>query len=164
MATRAHRIPIVDAGMRRLWRIGWMHNRVRMIVASFLVTHLLITWKAGAAWFWDTLVDADLANNSASWQWVAGCGVDAVPYFRTFNPVLQGRKFDANGDYVRRFVPEITNLPDAYLHAPCKAPVEILRGAGVVLGDTYPRPIVDLGEGRRRALTAFSSISVRRTG
>jgi deoxyribodipyrimidine photo-lyase len=108
--------PIVDAGMRQLWQTGWMHNRVRMIVASFLVKHLLINWTEGERWFWDTLVDADPANNPASWQWVAGCGADAAPYFRIFNPVLQGEKFDPDGRYVREFVPELTRLPDAVVH------------------------------------------------
>ena len=115
-------IPIVDAGMRQLWQTGWMHNRVRMIVASFLVKHLLIDWRAGEAWFWDTLVDADLANNATNWQWVAGSGIDAQPFFRIFNPVTQGQKFDAAGAYVRRFVPELAKLPDAHLHAPWQAP------------------------------------------
>ena len=114
--------PIVDAGMRQLWHTGWMHNRVRMIAASFLIKHLLIDWRTGEAWFWDTLVDADPANNAASWQWVAGCGADAAPYFRIFNPVLQGEKFDPEGDYVRRWVPELARLPAAHIHAPWEAP------------------------------------------
>ncbi|HEX2942567.1 MAG TPA: deoxyribodipyrimidine photo-lyase [Rhodopila sp.] len=151
-------VPIVDAGMRQLWRTGWMHNRVRMIVASFLVKHLMIRWQDGEAWFWDTLVDADLANNAASWQWVAGCGADAAPYFRVFNPVLQGRKFDADGDYVRRFVPELARLPARHIHAPWEAPSAVLAGAGVRLGGTYPHPIVDLGAGRARALAAYEHI------
>ncbi len=151
-------IPIVDAGMRQLWRTGWMHNRVRMITASFLVKHLLIPWQAGAAWFWDCLVDADAASNAASWQWVAGCGADAAPYFRIFNPVLQGEKFDPEGAYVRRFVPELARLPDRALHAPWDAPEAVLRGAGVTLGKTYPRPIIDLKAGRERALAAFKTI------
>ncbi len=150
--------PIVDAGMRQLWRLGWMHNRVRMIVASFLVKHLLQPWQDGAAWFLDTLVDADLAANSASWQWVAGCGSDAAPYFRVFNPVLQGEKFDADGAYVRHFVPEIAALPDKWLHQPWAAPAAVLRDAGITLGRDYPRPVVDHGEGRARALAAFASI------
>ena len=152
-------IPIVDAGMRQLWQTGWMHNRVRMIVASFLVKHLLIPWQAGQAWFWDTLVDADLASNAASWQWVAGSGADAAPYFRVFNPVLQGRKFDADGAYVRRYVPELAALPDTLLHAPWEAPPALLRAAGVTLGHTYPSPIVDLAAGRARALAALAAIS-----
>jgi deoxyribodipyrimidine photo-lyase len=150
--------PIVDAGMRELWRTGWMHNRVRMVAASFLVKHLLLPWQAGQAWFWDTLVDADLASNSASWQWVAGCGADAAPYFRVFNPMLQGAKFDPDGAYVRRFVPELAALPNEYLHAPWQAPADVLRRAGVALGATYPKPIVDHGEARVRALAAFRSL------
>jgi deoxyribodipyrimidine photo-lyase len=150
--------PIVDAAMRELWTTGWMHNRARMIAASFLVKHLLQPWQAGAAWFWDTLVDADLANNSASWQWVAGCGSDAAPYFRVFNPVLQGRKFDGAGAYVRRWVPELAKLPDAWIHKPWEAPSDVLAAAGVALGPTYPHPIIGLGEGRNRALKAFRKI------
>ena len=150
--------PIVDAGMRQLWRTGWMHNRVRMIVASFLIKDLLIPWQAGEAWFWDTLVDADLANNSASWQWVAGCGADAAPYFRIFNPVSQGEKFDPNGDYVREFVPEIARLPKKYIHAPWTAPEAILAESGVTLGKSYPNPIVDHAEARRRALEGYDKI------
>jgi deoxyribodipyrimidine photo-lyase len=152
-------VPIVDAGMRQLWQTGWMHNRVRMVTASFLVKHLLIPWQAGEAWFWDTLVDADLAANSASWQWVSGSGADAAPYFRVFNPVLQGRKFDADGDYVRRHVPELAKLDAAHIHAPWEAPEPVLQAAGVVLGKTYPRPIVDLAEGRARALAAYAAIT-----
>jgi deoxyribodipyrimidine photo-lyase len=151
-------VPIVDAGMRQLWQTGWMHNRVRMVVASFLVKHLLIPWQDGEAWFWDTLVDADLAQNAASWQWVAGCGADAAPYFRVFNPVLQGRKFDPDGAYVRRFVPELAALPDAAIHAPWEAAPLLLAGAGVRLGATYPHPIVDLPMGRDRALAAFAAL------
>jgi deoxyribodipyrimidine photo-lyase len=151
-------IPIVDAGMRQLWQIGWMHNRVRMIVASFLIKHLMIPWQDGEAWFWDTLVDADLASNAGNWQWVAGCGADAAPYFRIFNPVLQGRKFDTDGDYVRHFVPELARLDATYLHAPWEAPHDVLDTAGVRLGDTYPMPIVDLAQGRVRALDAYAGI------
>ena len=150
--------PIVDAGMRELWRTGWMHNRVRMIVASFLVKHLLVPWKRGEDWFWDTLVDADLANNAASWQWVAGCGADAAPYFRIFNPILQGAKFDPDGDYVRKWVPEIAKLPTEHLFAPWEAPAEILAKAGVALGKSYPKPLVDHGAARARALAAFQSL------
>ena len=150
--------PIVDAGMRELWRTGWMHNRVRMIVASFLVKHLLIPWHEGEYWFWDCLAEADLAANAASWQWVAGCGADAAPYFRVFNPVLQGQKFDADGAYVRHYVPEIAALPDEYLHAPWTSPKNVLTNARVTLGETYPLPIVDLMEGRDRALKAYESI------
>jgi deoxyribodipyrimidine photo-lyase len=148
-------IPMVDAGMRQLWQTGWMHNRVRMIVASFLIKHLLIRWQDGAAWFWDTLVDADLASNSANWQWVAGCGADAAPFFRVFNPVLQGQKFDPDGIYVRRFVPELGKLPNRYIHAPWEAPKAALTAAGVTLGRTYPQPLIDLRAGRERALDAF---------
>jgi deoxyribodipyrimidine photo-lyase len=150
--------PIVDAGMRQLWQTGWMHNRVRMIAASFLTKHLLLPWQTGARWFWDTLVDADLASNSASWQWVAGCGADAAPYFRIFNPILQGQKFDPTGAYVRQFVPEISELPDTYLHQPWMAPDDVLARAGVRLGDTYPRPIVAHDAARQRALEAFAMI------
>jgi deoxyribodipyrimidine photo-lyase len=139
-------IPIVDAGMRQLWQTGWMHNRVRMIVASFLIKHLRIHWRRGEEWFWDTLVDADLANNSANWQWVAGCGADAAPFFRIFNPVLQGEKFDPEGIYVRRFVPELIKLSNKYIHRPWDAPEP---------PQNYPAPIVDLAKGRDRALAAF---------
>ncbi len=148
-------VPIVDAGMRQLWRTGWMHNRVRMIAASFLVKHLLISWKAGEAWFWDTLVDADLASNAASWQWIAGTGIDSQPFFRVFNPVTQGQKFDGDGAYVRRFVPELAALPDRYLHAPWTAPQQELARAGITLGKTYPKPVIDLVAGRNRALDAY---------
>jgi deoxyribodipyrimidine photo-lyase len=150
--------PIVDAGMRQLWRTGWMHNRVRMIAGSLLVKHLLQPWQAGEAWFWDTLVDGDLASNSASWQWVAGCGADAAPYFRVFNPVLQGEKFDADGAYVRRWVPELARLPDRFLHKPWEAPEQVLRAAGVVLGSDYPHPVVDHAAGRARALGAYAAL------
>ncbi len=150
--------PIVDAGMRELWATGWMHNRVRMIAASFLVKHLLIPWQDGAAWFWNTLVDADLANNSVSWQWVAGCGVDAAPFFRIFNPVLQGRKFDPEGTYVRRWVPELANLPDRYIHQPWTTPKDILKDSGVSLGSDYPFPVVDHMAARNRSLAAFKQL------
>lgn len=149
--------PIVDAGMRQLWRTGWMHNRVRMIAASFLVKDLLIPWQAGEAWFWDTLVDADLASNAASWQWVAGSGADAAPYFRVFNPVSQGQKFDPDGAYVRRWVPELARLPDAFVHEPWAAsPIE-RAAAGVTLGRDYPNPIVDHAAARVRALAALET-------
>ena len=151
-------VPIVDAGMRQLWQTGWMHNRVRMIVASFLIKHLMIDWRLGEKWFWDTLVDADLAANAANWQWVAGSGSDAAPYFRIFNPVLQGRKFDPDGAYTRQFVPEIATLETRHIHAPWDAPPDTLRAAGVVLGQTYPSPLVDLGFGRERALAAFGTL------
>ena len=147
--------PIVDAGMRQLWHTGWMHNRVRMITASFLIKDLLISWQEGASWFWDALVDADLANNSASWQWVAGCGADAAPYFRVFNPVIQGQKFDSQGKYVRHWVPELALLPDKYIHNPWGAPANILKSTGIKLGDTYPFPLVDHAKARLRALEAF---------
>ncbi|SOE08411.1 deoxyribodipyrimidine photo-lyase type I [Hoeflea halophila] len=150
--------PIVDAGMRQLWQTGWLHNRVRMIVASFLTKHLLIDWRTGEDWFWDTLVDADPASNAASWQWVAGSGADAAPYFRIFNPVLQGLKFDSDGDYVRRFVPELAGIPNKYIHKPWDAPGKVLDAAGVRLGDTYPHPIVDHQLARDRALAAYQEI------
>lgn len=155
-------VPIVDAGMRELWQTGWMHNRVRMVVASYLVKNLLIPWQRGEAWFWDTLVDADLANNSAGWQWVAGSGADAAPYFRIFNPVRQGERFDVNGRYVRRWVPEVAKLPDAYVHRPWEAPQSILDAAGMALGRDYPEPLVDLSTTRTRALAAYEKIGKSR--
>lgn len=151
-------VPMVDAGMRELWQTGYMHNRVRMIVGSFLVKNLQLHWHHGERWFWDTLVDADLANNSASWQWIAGCGADAAPYFRIFNPVTQGQKFDSSGEYVRKYIPEIAKLPDKYLFSPWEAPELILQTADVKLGETYPKPIVDLKQSREKALAAFSSL------
>ena len=154
--------PIVDSGMRALWATGWMHNRVRMIVASFLVKDLLQHWREGARWFWDTLVDADLANNTLGWQWAAGCGADAAPFFRIFNPVLQGEKFDPRGDYVRRWVPEIARLPARWIHRPWAAPAKVLAAAGVVIGRHYPRPIVDHAAARIRALAAWEGL--RRSG
>ncbi len=150
--------PIVDAGMRELWHTGYMHNRVRMIVASFLIKHLLLPWQQGEAWFWDTLVDADLASNAASWQWVAGSGADAAPYFRIFNPITQGEKFDTRGVYVRTWVPELKDLPDDVLHAPWTASAFTLAAAGVTLGKTYPHPIVDHAAARERALAALSAV------
>ncbi|MBC7280786.1 deoxyribodipyrimidine photo-lyase [Hoeflea sp.] len=150
--------PIVDAGMRELWRTGWMHNRVRMVAASFLTKHLMIDWREGEAWFWDTLVDADPASNAASWQWVAGSGADAAPYFRIFNPVLQGEKFDPDGDYVRRNLPELGKMPARYIHKPWEAPDRVLETAGVRLGETYPKPIVDHQAARQRALAAYQQI------
>ena len=150
--------PIVDAGMRQLWATGWMHNRVRMVVASFLVKHLRLPWQEGAAWFWDTLVDADLASNTLGWQWSAGCGADAAPYFRIFAPVTQGEKFDGGGRYVRRWVPELAQLPDKYIHAPWTAPANVLETAGVRLGDHYPRPVVDHATARAEALEAFKNL------
>jgi deoxyribodipyrimidine photo-lyase len=151
-------VPMVDAGMRELWQTGYMHNRVRMVVASFLVKNLLIHWRHGEAWFRDTLLDADLANNSASWQWVAGCGADAAPYFRIFNPVTQGQKFDPQGEYIRQYVPEIASLPDKYLFSPWEAPDEVLAEAGITLGKDYPHPLVDLKTSRENALAAYDTI------
>lgn len=145
-------LPVVDAGMRELWETGYMQNRVRMLVASLLAKNLLIDWRLGEQWFWDCLVDADVANNPASWQWVAGSGLDASPYFRIFNPVVQGERFDAAGDYVRRWVPELARLPDAWLHEPSTAPADVLAKAGVTIGRDYPMPIVDLKASRARAL------------
>jgi deoxyribodipyrimidine photo-lyase len=150
--------PIVDAGMRQLWRTGWMHNRVRMVAASLLVKHLLQPWQCGARWFWDTLVDADLASNTMGWQWVAGCGADAAPYFRIFNPVLQGQKFDPHGDYVREWVPELAALPAPDIHQPWAADPVVLQGARIQLDQDYPLPVVGLKEGRQRALDALQSM------
>ncbi|MBM3319617.1 MAG: deoxyribodipyrimidine photo-lyase [Candidatus Eisenbacteria bacterium] len=150
--------PFVDAGMRELWTTGWMHNRVRMVAASFLTKDLLLPWQEGARWFWDTLVDADLANNTLGWQWTAGCGADAAPYFRVFHPSAQGARYDPEGAYVRRWVREISALPYRFIHEPWKAPEEVLRAAGVRLGKTYPRPIVDHREARERTLAAYGSI------
>jgi deoxyribodipyrimidine photo-lyase len=149
--------PVVDAGMRELWHTGYMHNRARMICASFLCKHLLLPWQAGLAWFHDTLVDADYANNAASWQWVAGCGTDAAPYIRVFNPILQGQRFDAKGEYVRSWVPELAQLPDKLIHQPWEASDDILAQAGITLGDTYPQPIVDHKAARQVALEAYAS-------
>ncbi|KAF0093002.1 MAG: deoxyribodipyrimidine photo-lyase [Puniceicoccaceae bacterium 5H] len=150
--------PIVDAGMRQLWQTGWMHNRVRMVVGSLLVKHLLIGWQEGEAWFWDTLVDADLASNVLGWQWVAGSGADAAPYFRIFNPMTQAEKFDPEGAYIRRWVPELAKLPNKYLQAPWTAPANVLEYAGVELGEHYPWPIIDHRKGRQRALDAFERV------
>ncbi|EHH68090.1 cryptochrome/photolyase family protein [Gluconobacter morbifer] len=151
-------IPVVDAAMRQLWQTGWMHNRARMIVGSFLTKHLLVDWREGEAWFWDTLVDADRANNTMNWQWVAGTGIDAAPFFRVFNPSRQAEKFDPDGDYIRRWVPELAKLSGKALVEPWKAQAEDLHAAGVTLGKTYPHPIVDLAEGRSRALVTFRSL------
>jgi len=153
--------PIVDAGMRELWQTGWMHNRVRMIAGSFLVKDLLLPWGAGARWFWDTLVDADLASNTLGWQWVAGCGADAAPFFRIFNPLTQGVRFDPAGAYVRRWVPELAALPDDWLHRPWAAPAGVLRAAGVRLGETYPHPLVEHAAARKSALEAFAAMNAR---
>ena len=153
--------PLVDAGIRELWHTGWMHNRVRMVAASFLVKHLLIDWRAGADWFWDTLVDADLANNAANWQWVAGCGADAAPYFRIFNPVRQAERFDPEGDYVRHWIPELKDLASKWIHAPWTAPAVELQDAGIVLGKSYPAPIVDHAAAREQALAAYDALKGR---
>jgi len=151
-------IPLVDAGMRQLWTTGWMHNRVRMVVASLLTKNLFVPWQEGARWFWDTLVDADLANNTMGWQWTAGCGADAAPYFRIFNPVRQGGRFDPDGHYVRRWVPELEKLPAKWIHNPWQAPASVLEAAGVILGNTYPGPIVDLSESRAIALQIWDQV------
>lgn len=153
--------PIVDAGMRQLWQTGWMHNRVRMIVASLLVKHLLIPWQRGAEWFADTLVDADTANNSASWQWVAGSGTDAAPYFRIFNPIAQGQKFDPDGDYVRRWVPELKDLPKQFIHEPWTADAFTQQTSGVTIGEDYPYPIIEHKAGREQALAAYQAMRER---
>ncbi len=150
--------PLVDAGMRQLWHSGWMHNRVRMVVGSFLVKDLLLPWQVGAAWFWDTLVDADLANNTLGWQWVAGCGADAAPYFRIFNPVLQSQKFDADGTYIRTWLPELAHLDARHIHAPWQADSSTLARAGITLGEDYPPPLVDHAHARQAALAALASI------
>ena len=153
--------PLVDAGMRQLWATGFMHNRVRMVVGSFLVKHLLIDWREGERWFWDTLVDADPANNAASWQWVAGSGIDASPYYRVFNPITQGERFDPDGVYVARWVPELAGLPKGVIHRPWEASQPMLDSAGITLGDTYPLPIIAHDDGRRRALEAFEHVKRR---
>jgi len=150
--------PIVDAGMRELWQTGTMHNRVRMIVGSFLVKNLLIHWRRGFEWFWDCLFDANVANNSFGWQWIAGSGADAAPYFRIFNPILQGKKFDADGHYTRRYVPELSAMPNRYLFNPWEAPKSVLDQAGITLGVHYPRPVVSVDHSRREALAAFGSL------
>ncbi len=150
--------PIVDAGMRELRETGWINNRVRMIVASFLVKDLLLPWQEGAGWFLDTLLDADLANNTLGWQWVAGCGADAAPFFRVMNPVGQGSRYDPKGDYVRRWVPELAALPAKWIHCPWRAPADVLSGAGVGLGITYPPPVVEHGAARERAIKAWKSL------
>ena len=153
--------PIVDAGMRQLWRTGWMHNRVRMIVGSFLTKHLRISWLEGARWFWDTLVDADLASNTLGWQWIGGCGADAAPYFRVFNPMTQGEKFDPDGQYVRHWVPELAKLPNSVIHQPWTAAPDVLHRMNVMLGQTYPAPIVEHANARQEALEAFSTLRGR---
>ena len=151
-------IPIVDAGMRELWTTGVMHNRIRMIAASLLTKNLCIPWQEGARWFWDTLVDADLANNTMGWQWTAGSGADAAPFFRIFNPVLQGEKFDAAGVYVRRWVPELANLGNKFIHQPWSAGPDTLADAGIRLGREYPQPVVDLKNSRKQALAAWDRV------
>ena len=154
--------PIVDAGMRQLWQTGWMHNRVRMIVGSLLVKHLLQHWIDGARWFWDTLVDADLANNTMGWQWIGGCGADAAPYFRIFNPITQGERFDPKGDYVKRYIPELAKLPAKYVHKPWELGELDLAAADVTLGKNYPLPVMDHSKGRQRALDAFDELKRKR--
>lgn len=147
-------VPLVDAGMRELWTTGWMHNRVRMVVASFLCKNLRLHWLHGARWFWDTLVDADLANNTQGWQWSAGCGADAAPYFRIFNPVAQGERFDPQGHYVRRWLPELARVPAAALQAPWTLrPLE--RAEAGIAGTPWAQPIVDLADSRAAALAAY---------
>ena len=152
--------PIIDAGMRELWSTGYMHNRLRMIVGSFLVKNLLLHWHEGEKWFWDCLVDADLASNSAGWQWIAGCGADAAPYFRIFNPITQGLRFDPNGDYTRRYIPEISMLPNKFLFNPWDAPNEVLKESNIKLGETYPKPIVDIKISRAKALSTFAKLKI----
>jgi deoxyribodipyrimidine photo-lyase len=149
---------MVDAGMRQLWKTGWMHNRVRMIAGSFLVKDLLLSWTEGARWFWDTLVDADLSNNSLGWQWVAGCGADSAPYFRVFNPLLQATRFDPDGTYVREWVPELARLPSEWIHRPWAAPHDLLGQAGIRLGIDYPNRLVDHDQARLAALAALATL------
>ena len=150
--------PIIDAAMRQLWKTGWMHNRLRMVVASFLVKDLFIHWKEGAAWFWDTLVDADLANNTLGWQWAAGSGPDAAPFFRIFNPILQGEKFDPDGKFIKKFVPELAKLSEKWIHKPWLAPESELKKGGIELGKNYPQPLVNHSEARKAALEAYQLI------
>ena len=150
--------PMVDAGMRQLYETGWMHNRVRMVVASFLVKHLLLSWQDGARWFWDTLVDADLASNTQGWQWAAGCGADAAPYFRIFNPITQGEKFDGKGEYTSKWIPSLKQLPGKWIFKPWEAPPDLLLVSDVFLGNNYPHPCVDHKFGRERALSALASL------
>ena len=154
--------PIIDAGMRQLWQTGYLSNRLRMLVGSFLTKDLLVHWHSGAEWFWDRLADADLANNSMGWQWVAGCGIDAAPFFRIFNPTSQGEKFDPGGDYIRRYVPELAKLPPKWIHKPAEAPVEILQNAGLRLGEDYPHPIIDHRHARQAALDGYQQIKAPR--
>jgi deoxyribodipyrimidine photo-lyase len=154
--------PLIDAGMRELWASGWMHNRVRMVVASFLVKNLRIPWQEGARWFSDTLVDADLANNTLGWQWAAGCGADAAPYFRIFNPRLQGEKFDPDGVYVRRWLPELARVPRRYVHAPWTMPAAVQDDCGCMIERDYPAPVVDFATSRREALAAYDELKSKR--
>ncbi len=153
--------PVIDAAMRQLWETGWMHNRARMVVGSFLVKHLLQEWQSGADWFWDTLVDADLPNNTMGWQWVGGCGADAAPYFRVFNPLLQAKKFDKDGEYVRRYLPELAKIPGKLIHEPWELTEIELAAYGVKLGDTYPERMINLSEGRDGALNAYREFKER---
>lgn len=155
--------PLIDAGMRQLWRIGWMHNRVRMVVGSFLTKNLHIHWREGAKWFWDTLLDADLANNSFNWQWVSGSGIDPAPYFRIFNPILQSQKFDPKGKYIAQWVPELKNLPSPWIHKPWEAPKDVLQDAGIKIGIDYPYPIVDLNETRKASLDSYKKLKLKGT-
>ena len=152
-------VPIVDAGMKELYEMGWMHNRVRMIVGSFLTKNLLIHWKNGEKWFFDTLVDADIGSNAAGWQWISGSGADASPFFRIFNPILQGKKFDPKGDYVRKYIPSLNKIPDKFIHSPWEMTSDDQKKYNFILGKDYPLPIVDLGETRKRALAAFKTLS-----
>ncbi len=152
-------VPIVDAGMKELYEMGWMHNRVRMIVGSFLTKNLLIHWKNGEKWFFDTLVDADIGSNAAGWQWISGSGADASPFFRIFNPILQGKKFDPKGDYVRKYIPSLNKIPDKFIHSPWEMTNDDQKKYNFTLGKDYPLPIVDLGETRKRALAAFKTLS-----
>ena len=150
--------PIIDAGMRELWQTGYMHNRVRMIVGSFLVKNLLNDWRRGEAWFWDCLFDASTASNSASWQWVAGTGTDSTPYFRIFNPITQSQKFDPDGAYIRKFIPEIKKLPNKYIFCPWETPNDLQEELSTIVGKDYPEPIVEIKKSRELALNAFASI------
>jgi deoxyribodipyrimidine photo-lyase len=156
--------PLVDAGMRQLWQTGYMHNRIRMITASFLTKNLLIDWREGAKWFWHTLLDADLASNSMNWQWVAGSGADAAPYFRIFNPITQSKKFDPAGEYIRHWIPELNKLPDKYIHQPMEAPPNILKSAGIILGINYPFPIIDHTVTRQKALSVYRKLKGKKPG
>ena len=144
--------------MRELWSTGWMHNRIRMVTASFLTKHLLLPWQMGEKWFWNTLLDADPASNTSGWQWVSGSGADAAPYFRIFNPIIQGQKFDPEGEYVKKFIPELKDLPSKFIHEPWKADSALLKKSDIKLGETYPLPIVDHKYARERALNKYAEI------